>query len=215
MKQVVFVILFLISTFAFAKEVPVAPSNCFSGKSYCSGWNVLTNSEGKKVIRVRIFAKLSISDMGSLDDVEGFFFDFSKWKDYAAGSENISILDSELRYVRVNGQERKRHFVRYSAKAPWPIRNMNVVDLMEYKIASADYPATLKSYTFRQVPGFSDREGVKYNIGELHIVKTSDLKSYLVTFVTDVVPSIDLLPKVAAPYIQRPMLDVFKGMFNL
>ncbi len=199
-------------SFSVCAAVPAIPSNCFSSKHFCSESSVI-RERGKKVIKVIIAAKFVKSKYTNPSELVDLYFDFAKWPDYAAGSSNLNMDFSEVLFVRdSNGVEKKRHHVSYTAKAPWPIRNMKVHDLVEYDSATVVDGALIFA-KFESVANFQDREGIKLNWGEVYVLEQG--KHYVVLFINKVIPSISILPSVAAPYIERPMLDIFKGMFNL
>jgi|GEM_PF-6432417 len=189
--------------------VPNPPSDCFVGKSFCSRVNVVRDNADRRVIRAEVFVRLNQSEYGSIDDLKAIYFDFEAWPSYASGSQNIAFRESK-RTVTANGSI--RHLARYKAKAPWPIKEMDVADLLEYR----ELPAVLggNSVEFVQVPDFVGRAGLKHNYGQLHLAPKTN-GQWGVYFYTDVIPSIDMLPNTAAPFILRSMEDILRGMFKL
>jgi len=212
-KKIIFTsLLSLLFSSTLLAKIPNFPADCFSGKSFCSKSDVIRINVGR-VIRVEIFADLSQSHYLTVEDIKARYFDFSKWPDYVSASDNLKFKDSQEQSVIMAGEEYVAHMAHYVAKAPWPIRSMEVKDLVYYKFI--ENPETVLSARFDQAPDFSGRRGIKYNAGELHLLKKKSGEGYLVYFVTDIIPGIDLLPNVAQPYIEKVMFDVIKGMFEL
>jgi hypothetical protein len=210
-----FVLLLSLSSVVVGGTLPSIPSNCFGQTSYCTSVEVAKDESGRRVIRVKIFAHLSKERFATLASVAARYLDFAKWPDYASSFDDLTFHKSEERRDVVGQVEKLRHLAHYTSKAPWPIKSMEVVDLVEYEFVTEQYPGSLYSAVFTPVAGFKGRKGVKHNVGELHIGETANKASWILYFVTDVVPDIELLPNVAAPYIHRPIHAIFKGMFDL
>ena len=213
------------STFA-GGTLPTIPNGCFDDKLFCSEWSI-ADVNGMRVIRVKFVAMAYTSDYPTPQSIVDKYFDFAHWGDYAQGTDSISIENSVLRGTE--GQNDKLyHYVRYVMQAPFPISHMRIREVTQYTRMEPAAGAVL-SYRFALVPGlqtglpeYEDRyktlngpEGVKYKEGEIHIQYNQENGEYVLFMMTDVVPGIDLLPKVAAPYIERGIVAVAKGMLNL
>jgi len=69
-----------------------------------------------------------------------------------------------------------------------------------------------------KIPGEHDltnAQGLKYKAGILHLSYDEEEDVYYVYLINDVVSSIDILPNVAAPYVEKGLVAIFKGMFDL
>jgi hypothetical protein len=210
---VLFALLFtLLINFAVAAPIPAAPANCFTGKSYCVSSDVVRLNDGNRAIKIVVHMDPMQTRYNTVEELQARYFDFAQWPSYVADSSNIQFQDSEEGSMTLGGKEVITHRHTYTAKAPWPVSKMEVVDLVYYKMEKR--PDTVLSTVFDQVPGFSKREGLKHNSGELHLYQ--DAKGSLkVYFTTTVTPSLDILPNVAKSFIQNTILDVIKGMFEL
>jgi len=204
------VLLFAIAEGVHA-ELPNPPSDCFSRQNFCSSSQVTRDQEGRRVIRVTIFAKLDKSKYGQWQELKELYFDFAKWPDYASHSKNIDMIASEQR-PSTDSRYFVEHYAKYYAKAPFPIGKMEVEDLVSYHEIASPSPNGVLSVEFLERPDFTARKGLKFNRGELHLLQND--QNWNVVFINDVIPSIDILPKVAAPYIERSMMDIFHGMFD-
>lgn len=209
-----FIFVFLFSFVVQAKELPSIPVNCFTQKSYCTRTSIVKIS-GKKVIKIKVAAQLRPSRFRNIDDIHNLYFSFSKWGDYASGSNNINIKSSEERFGYRNGKEFPRHYISYDIKAPWPLSSLEIVDLMEYRYVTENYPKSDLSAEFNIVKDFDGRKGVKYNSGQLHVKFSVSSQKYIIIYVGEVIPSINIMLGQAAPYVERALVDVLKGMLDL
>ncbi len=213
------------SLFASKTEVPTIPAGCFAnGKVFCTQTDVVRSGDNK-VIRVNLFAAISMDDYSSINEITEFYFDFAQWPTYAAGSQSVEFVKSmSLSPVMIDGKKVLRHYAYYYTKAPWPISRSKVREVAYYyELPPA--PGAAKSIHFEaitnqvfQIPGeeeLNGAEGLKYKAGDLHVKLDTANNQYLVFLTTDVIPSITLLPGVAAPYVEAGIVAVFKGMFGL
>ncbi|HAZ12437.1 MAG: hypothetical protein A2X86_16950 [Bdellovibrionales bacterium GWA2_49_15] len=197
--------------FAWA-EVPSFPANCFQGKNYCSRSRVTNDQDERRIIRLEIFAQISKAKFANYEELRDLYFRFEDWPTYAARSVSILFTDS----ARQRGPEPEaatRHFAHYKTRAPWPLSYTEVIDLLEYQMLASTSPEVFAA-EFSQVADFTSRKGLKYNTGQLHILD-NQADHWLIYFYSDVIPAGEILPRVAAPYILRPMEDILRGMFAL
>lgn len=197
-----------------ATELPKIPVDCFDDQNYCYGNDVLDNDEGRRVIRISLFAKFDGTEYSSHLELVNKFFDFPEWPAYAEDSRDITFKESrEIDPIIVNGQKVRRHLAHYETGAPFPFRKMEVFEVANYFQLPPPNGGII-SYKFVADMSNPQTKGIKYKVGILHLAKTQN-NDYMVYLTIDVVPSIDLLPKIAAPYIERAMMAIFTGMFNL
>lgn len=218
MKKIL-ISLFLLSTtlsniFA-ANELPKIPGNCFNTEVYCVSNDVTNNEEGKRVIRVQLFAKVDAAEYSSYQDIINKFFAFNQWPTYAEDSKDVAFFASkEIEPIVVNGQKVRRHLAHYETGAPFPFRKMEVYEVANY-FPLETYNGALVSYKFVADVSNPQTKGIKHKVGILHMSLNKDTNEFYLYLTIDIVPSIDLLPKIAAPYIERAMMGIFLGMFNL
>ena len=58
-------------------------------------------------------------------------------------------------------------------------------------------------------------KGLKHKTGTLAITYDDDEEAFTVFLIMDAIPEINILPKLAAPYVEAGVVDTFKGMFGL
>ena len=192
-------------------DIPAFPSDCFIGKNFCSRSQVLHDQQNRRVIRAEIFVQMSKAEYSNYEELKDLYFRFQDWPSYAGDSDSITFIESTPKQGPAP-QSAIRHLAHYTTKAPWPVSHAEVFDLVEYKeIAKATN--VVYAVEFAQVPDFSSRKGVKYNYGQLHLLDDQHDR-WLVYFYSDVIPSMDILPNVAAPFILKPMEDILRGMFK-
>lgn len=211
----------------FAKQpLPTIPDNCFDENLFCAETKVV-DVDGERVIRVKFVAMTTISEYPTAQSIIDKYFDFESWFDYTEGTESIKIETSK-EMLREENNDRVRHYSHYIVQAPFPIRKARTREITEYnRIENAE--GAMVSYRFALVPGphhnlpeseeryktLEESEGVKKKEGEIHIQFNEETGEYILYMVTDVIPAIDLLPKVAAPFIERAFVAVARGMLNI
>ncbi len=197
-----------------ANELPKIPTNCFQEKSFCYGNDVVDSEEGRRVIRVSLIAKFDNTEYTDHMELVNKFFDFAQWPVYAEDSQDVKFFESrELDTLNINGKQIRRHLAHYETGAPFPFRRMEIFEVANYYQISSPAGAFL-SYKFVADMSNPQTKGIKYKVGILHLAKLQN-NDYLVYLTVDVIPAIDLLPKIAAPYIEKAMMGIFTGMFNL
>ncbi|MCK5072719.1 MAG: hypothetical protein KAQ98_04780 [Bacteriovoracaceae bacterium] len=216
----------------FAGTFPEIPDGCLDEDIYCSEAKVvkkIIDGESKKVIRIKIFVLGTADDYDSEQDILDLFFDFDSWGDYAEMGDSRTIKFKKslnLGPITWNEHETFRHYANYKIKAPFPINWMNV-RAMGYYWNIEPYEGAVASCMFEnqtsgvfEIPGeptLHGGEGFKYTDGEFHIKVEGeeDEKEYYMYFTADVIPAIDFLPSIAAPYVHAGFLAILKGMFDL
>lgn len=215
------------SVAGFAKQpLPTIPEGCFDENLYCTDTKVI-DVDGQRVIRVKFVAMTTTAEYPTAQSIVDKYFDFENWFDYTKATESIKMETSAK--MKVEGDnDRLWHYAHYIVQAPFPISKVRTRELTEYnRIELAE--GAVVSYRYSIVPGLHtglpeseeryqtlrNSEGVKRKDGEIHIQYNEESGEYILFMVTDVIPAIDLLPKVAAPFIERSIVAVARGMLNL
>ena len=201
--------------------LPNIPDDCFDEEVFCHNWEVLkkrnpNNPHGKRVIRINFFAEIDGFEFDSFNDLVGRFINFDAWPEYTKNSENIKMSFSKRlpSIVDENGEVIHRHEAHYTMKGPRIIGGkVNVRELALYKQIPLVEDA-VASWALKHDKGY-EHVGIKHKTGVLHLTYDEDSDTYKVYIVLDVIPEINILPKVAAPYTEAGLVDTFKGMFNL
>lgn len=203
------------------KVLPPVPEGCFSSEVYCNYWEVLeknnpANPHGKRVIRINFFAQLDAFEYDSYHDIIGRFQDFPAWMDYTKNSDDIDMSYSVRlpSIIDTDGKTLHRHEAHYTVKGPRIIGGkVNVRELAMYKELEP-FPGQLTTWSMRHDENYK-LQGLKYKTGILSLSYNQEQEVYLAIVILDVVPEINILPKVAAPYIETGLLATFKGMFGI
>jgi len=214
MKIILFCLLFSFS--AFSSELPTIPENCFLDKVYCSKWDVLQDETLKKYIRINFFAELSSDNFESFKDIEKLYMDFPAWIAYAEGSNSIKISLSKLAEEGTgpNGLPFYDHEAHYVIRGPSPVNWVKVKEITTYK-KMPEATNALSSWAFDLKKDNHALEGVKGKKGEIHVSFDQEKNVYRLFVVVDIYPSIALLHKMAAPYMESGFVSMFLGMFDL
>lgn len=198
-----------------AGTLPTVPSDCFDRDNYCYGSDVTENDQGRRVIRVQLFARVDANEYSSPEALIGKFFDFASWPTYVQGSRDVSFVESrELEPAERDGQKIRRHLAHYYTGAPFPFRKIEVYEVANYTQLPT-FEGALISYQFLADTSDPNLKGLKHKLGILHLALDQESNEYVLYLTIDVIPSIDLLPKIAAPYIEKAMMAIFLGMFDL
>ncbi len=220
MKKLLILVVANLMLLSFANAAPEdfsLPSDCFEEEDFCYTYGVEYNEElDRKVIRVHFHAQLYIDDYEDVDEVVGLFLDFDSWDDYTASMDDYDKVGDALKYNDVvfvssvgNGMTHTSHFW---TDAPWPISKMEIKERSLYEEIEVDI--ALKGYKFYLDPQFNN-EGIKYKSGVVRIYLDDEEDMYYASATLDVIPEIDFLPTVAAPYVSRGLIAIFKGMFDM
>lgn len=216
MKNILFCILLALSFAAFGKELPNVPENCFSDKVYCSNWEVITDTELKKFIRINFFAELSGDFFKSYQDIENQYMNFTQWPAFAEGSNSIKISLSQLvdKGTGPDGRPYLSHQANYLIRGPAPVNWVKVREITNYQ-KIPEVGNAVSSWAFDLKKDNPELEGVKGKKGELHITFDPEKNVYLIYVVVDIYPSISILHKLAAPCMESGFVSMFLGMFDL
>lgn len=214
MKIILFCLFFSFS--AFANELPSIPEDCFLDKVYCSKWDVLQDETNKKYIRINFFAELSSDHFESIKDIEKLYMDFPAWVSYAEGSNSIKISHSILldQGIGENGLPFYSHEAFYVIRGPSPVNWVKVKEITIYQ-KMPEAPNALSSWSFDLKKDNPALEGVKAKKGEIHVAFDAEKNVYQLFVIVDIYPSIALLHKLAAPYMESGFVSMFLGMFDL
>lgn len=208
-------------TFEDPTELPAVPEGCFDQEIFCHNWEILSrrdsrNPHGQRVTRVRFFAKLDAYEFESYHDIVARFKDAPAWIKYAEYTDVVNIYHSVLLNSTVDERGRTvfRHESHYDLKGPAVIGGkVSVRELGLYTIIDP-VPGALVSVKMDFDPNYPAK-GVKHKTGEIHLTYDEIEETYDVHLVLDVIPEINILPKVGAPYVEAGLVAIFKGMFNL
>ncbi|MBF0313206.1 MAG: hypothetical protein HQK50_10330 [Oligoflexia bacterium] len=211
----------------FAATMPTPPEDCFAEQSYCHKYEIVYDND-IRYIEVTIHAEIDASEFATSQDIINRYFDFDHWFEYLDGKDAVRLVTSTAlpTTVEADGREYIWHFSHYYTKAPFPLWSMQIKEVSYYrKIVPNPYADAQVAWEFDlkkgriQIPSlgedFTDSWGLKYKYGQLFARFDQEKQKYYVLAVTRVIPSIDLLPSVAAPYIEASMLAIFQGVFDL
>lgn len=222
-----------------ASYVPNIPTGCFDDDAtYCSDYGVAHSSEaGRKVIKVDFYAKLDGLNFEDEWEIYDLFADFEAWGDYTSWVEDYGSISTDKKAKKSakkaledhnvtmlssvvadsieleDGVEALVHEVTYFTAGPWPFTTNKIVERALYYEIPA-YEGALISMKMILDPSYADQlKGLKYKTGILHIGYDEEEDAYMLYFKLEVVPEIDLLPSIAAPYVGKAFISVFEGMF--
>ena len=197
-----------------SEELPRIPEDCFANKRFCTSVNIFRES-GEKKLNIKVFGKISKSDFVTVEEIVGQYFDFDSWPDYSSDSRSITFVESRPEtFTSENGRSFVAHYFDYWIKAPFPLNKMRVAGLSKYENVSQNYPQSLDSIAF-SIVGENSR-GLKEYWGVIHIAESAvDEDFYNLYFQAVVLPEISIGLGMAGPYIERPLSDIFVGMFGL
>ncbi len=214
MKKCLLLALILISQNVFA--LPEIPEDCFTDKVYCHFHKVLKDPNQKKYIQVIFFAELSGDEYESIEEIEEIFSDFPAWIEYTKDSEDVDMKTSLTRFRGDTeaGEHLRIHEAEYTMKAPRPINRVNVKEVTIYK-KTVPFEGADSSWFFYLDRSYEDLQGVKDKKGELHLVYLPEQNIYRFYVLINTWPEISILHKVSAPYVEKALVSIFLGMFDL
>ncbi|MBF0205891.1 MAG: hypothetical protein HQK53_03295 [Oligoflexia bacterium] len=208
------------------RQFPTAPENCFAERSYCAKTSIVYEGS-TRYIQVVLFASIDASNYPTTASLMDRYFDFDHWSVFLQGKESIKPIRSKgLPVTYENGHPVYTHLHHYYSEAPFPIWTLEVKELSIYRpmIPSQMQDAEI-TYEFDLIKGrhvipelnedFTDAVGVKNKYGRMFLKLDPEAQKYLVYVVTQTTPQIDLLPSIAAPYIEKSVTTIFEGVFDL
>lgn len=212
MKKLMLLVFVSIISLSANAALPTIPSGCFDRETYCST-SATKTINGKKTIEVRFFATLIADNYKSHEEIIQLFTDFSSWRDYTDGAEEIDVVSSRTVSSRVLAGKRViTQYARYFMNAPWPVNRMEIIEQSTYKELGS-IPGAVTAWSFKTDRDFS-LKGVKRKDGTLYLSYDEDKKEYVVRVVMEVVPDTSFF-KIASKYIKAGITRLFLGMFEL
>ena len=205
--------------FSYASSLPTVPDidECQWNDGE-PGYCMMTETQGFSSggIKVSFFARIAKDDFDNRNEILDRYFDFEAWPDYAEGSEypmfKISEPLEDLFETRGDLQVLiKRHHVKYISDAPFPLTDQTIHEVSHYE-EIAPWDGAFVSWKFYLDESFPELEGIKKKSGTLHAREGEEF--YHVYILFEVIPGIDVLPSLAAPYVRQSVEAIFKGMFN-
>lgn len=229
MKMIWGVFFFLLVSFSFAAtEVDFVqiPGGCFDNDVHCSNSSVkkkMIDGVYETVIRINIFALLSKDDYESADEIIDILLDFPGWKDSVdyARPKAVKVKKSlTLSPLEENGRTIYRQYLSYKVYAPAPffyyparaIAHFWLIDPFPGATISGEF-VHLNSGT-HQIPGepiLIGSEGYRYHKGHYHI--SEDDENFYLHFSSEIIPNIELLPKVVARYIKNGYVAILNSLY--
>ncbi|MBF0298489.1 MAG: hypothetical protein HQK51_07195 [Oligoflexia bacterium] len=204
--------------------IPTAPEGCFDNAAYCSN-NTVIREGGQRYIVVHLYGIIDAENFEIPQSLLDAYMDFSRWPEYINGSDYLNIIKSQEIILNPQVKGLRRHYVTYSTKAPFPINKVYIREVADYIDISGqskyDSDVAVKFDIIKgnhQVPGeplLVNYEGIKYKHGEIYVRKNTKDNNYYVYADVRIIPEIDLLPTVAAPYIEGSVVAIFKGVFGI
>jgi len=214
MKKYLLFVFILLTQNSFA--LPEIPTDCFADKEYCHSHKILKDPNRKKYIQINFFAELSADEFDSIEEIEDIFSDFPAWMEYVKNADNVDMKNSVTRFSGDTeaGEHLRIHEAEYTIKAPMPVKRVKVKEVTIYK-KTVPFEGAESSWFFYLDRSYKDLTGVKDKKGELHVTFDPEQNIYRFYILINVWPEINILHTVAAPYIERGLVSIFKGMFDL
>jgi hypothetical protein len=169
---------------------------------------------------------------GDQPSVEGQFFDFDRWPEYAQGFEENLIFHESIRMRPVKTQYGVflRHYVDYESNSPKasgfiPIRNVTMHRLLDRPFTDAEVSTEFFVDLSTDVPIPEGRrplrkaEGLDYHIGNMHIVDCgkqawcNDSSQWLMIYDSKLRPEDKSIPEDVVPYLKAALNSIVAGMF--
>ncbi len=169
---------------------------------------------------------------GDKPSVEGQFFDFDRWPEYAQGFEDNLIFHESIRMRAVKTQFGTflRHYVDYETNSPKasgfiPIRNVTMHRLLDRAFTGAEISTEFFVDLSGTVPVPEGRkpllkaEGLDYHIGNMHVVDCgklswcNDSSQWLMIYDSKLRPEDKSIPEDVVPYLKAALNSIVAGMF--
>ncbi len=144
----------------------------------------------------------------SLAKLYNIMTDFDQWPKLLKSVKDVKWITSKKTIVN---DTTIRHHAKYKVKAPWPVRWIEAEESSFYIQTRRD--ETHIEYTFYPDSHFT-QVGTKLKEG--HAELRWDKETHLIHgyLYIEIIPQIDLLMKVTAPYVAKSMDNIFKGLFE-
>ncbi len=225
--KVIIVLIFLFSAKILLAELPQIPYECFDYDIYCSHFKLvekIIDGQKTKVIEATIFVVLSKEDY-SIKNIIDLFFNFDSWKEYAESEGSNAIVFQSSMHLGTferDGHTVHKQYIHSFLKAPAPIFSITFRGVGHFWLTDPVVGATHSGkfnyldkgyFHIPNEPPLDGAEGYKYHAGEYHL--KADKDEVYIYFKAWVIPEINLLPQIAAPYIEQSYLSLLKGMFSL
>jgi hypothetical protein len=185
---------------------------------------------------IRLFTLVSKDqyqlNRGEQPSVEGQFFDFDRWPEYAQGFEENLIFHESIRMRSVKTQHGTflRHYVDYESNSPKasgfiPIRNVTMHRLLDRAFTGAEISTEFFVDLSGDVPVPEGRkplrkaEGLDYHIGNMHVVDCgklswcNDSSQWLMIYDSKLRPEDKSIPEDVVPYLKAALNSIVAGMF--
>lgn len=211
------------------------PANCFDENTYCFKTTVIYGTDNTRYIHTNLYAMINEDEIESTDALLAKYIDFNKWPKYVERKDALRFVRSvalpPIYETDADGNKspRYRHFSHYFTKAPFPI---NSLEVKEYSMYRYILPKTMPEWSDadnilhfellkgrQEIPELGEvleaPVGLKNKFGNIAIKHDKENHRYLLMAETNITPAIDLLPGIAAPYIEKSIVSVFEGIFDL
>jgi len=169
---------------------------------------------------------------GDRPSVEGQFFDFDRWPEYAQGFEENLIFHESIRMRPVKTQHGifQRHYVDYESNSPKasgfiPIRNVTLHRVLQRPFAGADISTEFFADMSPDVPVPDGRQplpkavGLDYHVGNMHVIDCgkiswcNDSSQWLMIYDSKLRPEEKSIPEDVVPYLKAALNSIVAGMF--
>ncbi|MBF0205862.1 MAG: hypothetical protein HQK53_03150 [Oligoflexia bacterium] len=208
-------------------KFPTPPSDCFNINAYCSKTDIVYDGS-TRYIQVTLFASIDESAFSNADALTEHYLNFDRWAEFLQGRESIRMVRSKTISAVYENKHPKliTQFDHYYGEAPFPFWSTEIKEVVAYRqLSPSPIEDSEVAYEYELVKGqhdfpefgekFMDAVGVKNKYGRMFIKLDKDNNRYLSYSVTQVTPSIDILPSIAAPYIEKIVVTIFESVFNL
>ncbi|MBF0206602.1 MAG: hypothetical protein HQK53_06910 [Oligoflexia bacterium] len=138
------------------------------------------------------------------------------------------IKSLELSPIEIAGKIVRRHYAHYYNDAPFPFWSIEVrevahytdIDPFPYKdvLAAVKFSVITDKNIVHEVPGglpLRGAEGLKHKSGEIYLKYDEQNGRFVLFSIVNIIPQIDLLPTIAAPYIEKAVVATFRGILGI
>lgn len=229
MMRVILIILTLLLVQKIWAQPKCIDSNNFGNSLICKESRIIkkfVDGRYRKTINTKLGAIIDADDVEDEKELFNIFLDFNAWGMYAQreGSETVRFRSSrKLATKYIGNREVLRHYTHFATKAPAPLYYQWVRAVINYWKIDPVHDS-LVSYRFisdkgkNQIKGeevLFGSEGMRHYEGVLSIFFDAENMEYIVYTEFWLVPVINILPEFAIPPIERGLIALVKGMFEL